>query len=89
MDARIGEQVHHHLMDARGIAENEDLLVGHGHAPVVIGARRVGIAHSVTHNPAEVDSFALQLAPLVEAGKQKEIFYKAGHALGLRLNAIQ
>ena len=73
-------------MQARLVAPDHDRLVGQVQRPLVIGSRDVGVAGGVDDKPGQVDLFALQRPPGVQARQQQHVLDELGHPLGLGLH---
>lgn len=85
----VGEQVGEHLMQASIVAIDHHWFVGHVEGPFVLGTSGVGIAHGIDEQAGEVEWRACEVAPLVEAGEEKQVFDEGSHAYRFRLDPAE
>ena len=68
------------------VAGDDDGLVGQVQRPLVVGARDVRVADGVDDEPGQIDLFAFQRPPGVQAREQQHVLDELGHPLGLGLD---
>ncbi len=87
MGPGVGEQIGQHLMQPRLVADDDDGFVGQVQRPLVVGSRDVGVADRVDDEPGQVDLFAFQRPPGVQARQQQHVLDEVGHPFGLGFDA--
>ena len=87
--SRVGEQVGDHLAQTRFVADRLEGFVGQVEGPDVIAAGGVGIADGVDEQHGEIHRLHVELAALVEAGEQQQVFDQPRHAHRLRLDPAE
>ena len=86
--ARIGQQVGQYLMQSGLVTGDQYGFVGQIQFPRVVGTGDMGVTDRVHDEPGQVDVFALQRPPGVQAGEQQHVLDQLGHALGLGFDAV-
>src|ERR1035437_10016580 len=89
MDARVGEQVGHHLVQTVLVAAYDQWLVWQVERPWVVGAGHSRIAGDLDDQPGQVDVLLLQRAAGVEPGKEQEVVHEQAHPNGFGLDPSQ
>ena len=73
MDAGVGKQIGHHLVQPSRIPGDDHGFFGQVELPLVIRSGDVRVADCVYRQPRQVHRFTFQRAPRVKASEQQQV----------------
>ena len=87
--AGVRQEVGDNLMQAPGIAEDEQLGQVAGPVTRMVGVCGLRVSDRFDRQRNQVDRGEHELLTLIESGEEQEVLHEARHAYRLRLNALE